>query len=195
MGRAESDKKDEVKSDKKDKVKEENVGIEENINPKDSCSNSGTTSNVVTDNDDEDEDDAEVLRAKLLTQIANPRPRSRQRNKITWTPPRRQQSEDKESGSSGPSYALPQYAYAFSRTFITHEEKQLYFPNLFSSVIVDDDEDSDSDSSCDEDCDVTWDERRTTNWVTSRMSDPRFSAAMDQLLRQGRDRDSPEYYY
>ena len=59
----------------------------------------------------------------------------------------------------------------------------------------DDDEDSDSDSSCDEDCDVTWDERRTTNWVTSRMSDPRFSAAMDQLLRQGRDRDSPEYYY
>ena len=60
---------------------------------------------------------------------------------------------------------------------------------------ADSDEDSDSDSSCDEDCDVTWDERRTTNWVTSRMSDPRFSAAMDQLLRQGRDRDSPEYYY
>ena len=185
-------------SDKvKDIVNEEKVGIEENTDPKDSCSNSGTVSNVATDNDDEDEDDAEVLRAKLLTQIANPRPRSRQRNKITWTPPRRQQSEDKETKetTSGPSYALPQYAYAFSRTFITHEEKQLYFPNLFSSVILEDDEDTDSDSSCDEDCDVTWDERRTTNWVTSRMSDPRFSAAMDQLLRQGRDRDSPEYYY
>ena len=44
---------------------------------------------------------------------------------------------------------LPQYAYAFSRTFITHEEKQLYFPNLFSRVAVDlDTEDEDSDSSC-----------------------------------------------
>merc|ERR1712029_859037 len=100
-----------------------------------------------------EDEDAEVLRAKLLTQIANPRPRSRGRSRITWTPPRRQQSEEKDKdASSGPSYALPQYAYAFSRTFITHEEKQLYFPNLFSSVILEDDEDTDSDSSCDEDC-------------------------------------------
>merc|ERR1712029_575738 len=122
-----------------------------------------------------EDEDAEVLRAKLLTQIANPRPRSRGRSRITWTPPRRQQSEEKDKdASSGPSYALPQYAYAYSRTFITHEEKQLYFPNLFRSLTVDLDSyyDSDSDSSCDEDCDVNWDERRTTNWVTSRMSTP-----------------------
>ena len=172
-----------------------------------SASRSGTTSNAVTDDSDEDEED---LRALLLTQIANPRPRSRSRGgsrgRITWTPPRdrerRQVSEEKDAVSRqclNGKMSLEQYsvAYNFPRAFITYEEKQLYFPNLYSSTLVDLDEASDSESSCDEDCDFLWDERRTTNWVTSRMTDPRFSAVMEHLLRQVRDQrsESPEYYY
>ena len=80
---------------------------------------------------------------------------------------------------------LPQYAYAFSRTFITHEEKQLYFPNLFNVTLVDLDY-SESESECEENCEEVWDQRRTTNWVASRMTDPRFSQAMENLLRQSR---------
>ena len=96
--------------------------------------------------------------------------------------------------------SLEQYsvAYNFPRAFITYEEKQLYFPNLYSSTLVELDNASDSDSSCDEDCDVLWDEQRTTNWVTSRMTDPRFSAVMEHLLRGGGREarsESPEYYY
>jgi len=171
-----------------------------------SGSRSGTTSNAVTDDSDEDEED---LRALLLTQIANPRPRSRSRGgsrgRITWTPPRdarRQVSEDKEAVGRqclNGKMSLEQYsvAYNFPRAFITFEEKQLYFPNLYSSTLLDLDEASESESSCDEDCDILWDERRTTNWVTSRMTDPRFSAVMEHLLRQCRDprSESPEYYY
>ena len=88
---------------------------------------------------------------------------------------------------------LPQYAYAFSRTFITHEEKQLYFPNLFSATLVEL-EYSESESECETDCEEVWDQRRTTNWVSSRMADPRFSQAMESLLRQSRDSRSPEDY-
>ena len=90
---------------------------------------------------------------------------------------------------------LPQYAYAFSRTFITHEEKQLYFPNLFNATLVEL-EYSESESECEAECEEIWDQRRTTNWVTSRMADPRFSQAMESLLRQSSSRDSrsPEDY-
>ena len=122
------------------------------------------------------------LRALLLSQMAaGPRGRSNSRAKITWSP-KRQQSEEKDSGTS---YTLPQYAYAFSRTFITHEEKQLYFPNLFNVTLVDLDY-SESESECEENCEEVWDQRRTTNWVSSRMTDPRFSQAMENLLRQSR---------
>ena len=145
-------------------------------------SRSGTTSNAVTDEEGGDSDDEVNLRALLLSQMAaGPRGRSNSRAKITWSP-KRQQSEEKDSGTS---YTLPQYAYAFSRTFITHEEKQLYFPNLFNVTLVDLDY-SESESECEENCEEVWDQRRTTNWVTSRMTDPRFSQAMENLLRQSR---------
>ena len=142
---------------------------------------SGTTSNAVGDEDGGDSDDEVNLRALLLSQMAAGPRRSNSRAKITWSPAR-QQSEEKDSSVS---YALPQYAYAFSRTFITHEEKQLYFPNLFKETLVPL-QYSESESECEEDCEEMWDQRRTTNWVTSRMSDPRFSQAMESLLRQSR---------
>ena len=157
---------------------------------------SGTGSNVATDNDaggdSEDSDDEVNLRALLLSQMATrPRARSTSRAKISWPgSPKRQQSEEADSGAN---YALPQYAYAYSRTFITHEEKQLYFPNLFSATLVEL-EYSESESECEADCEEVWDQRRTTNWVSSRMSDPRFSQTMESLLRQSRDSRSPEDY-
>ena len=145
---------------------------------------SGTASNVATDNDADDSDDEVNLRALLLSQMASrPRARSNSRAKISWSgSPRRQESEEPDSGVT---YALPQYAYAYSRTFITHEEKQLYFPNLFSATLVEL-EYSESESECEAECEEIWDQRRTTNWVTSRMTDPRFSQAMENLLRQSR---------
>ena len=162
--------------DKETKVVKENAE-EELKSERVTESRSGTTSNVVTDSEEDEED----LRALLLTQIANPRPRSRSRagsrSRITWTPPRRQRSEDKER-------SLEQYSqqYNFPRSFITYEEKQLYFPNLYSSTLVDLELSSDSDSSCNEDCDLEWEERRMTNWVTSRMNEPRFSKMMELML-------------
>ena len=49
-----------------------------------------------------------------------------------------------------PSMPLPRYAYSYSRTFITAEQKMEHFPNLYNRFFIP--IDSDGDDSSDEDC-------------------------------------------
>ena len=51
-----------------------------------------------------------------------------------------------------PNMPLPRYAYSYSRTFITQEQKIEHFPNLFNRFFVplDTSEDDSSDSECEE---------------------------------------------
>merc|ERR1712192_65040 len=54
--------------------------------------------------------------------------------------------------SNYPNLPLPRYAYSYSRTFITPEQKAEHFPNLFNRFFVplDTSEDDSSDSECEE---------------------------------------------
>merc|ERR1712192_251227 len=56
------------------------------------------------------------------------------------------------SASNYPNLPLPRYAYSYSRTFITPEQKAEHFPNLFNRFMVplDTSEDDSSDSECEE---------------------------------------------
>ena len=57
------------------------------------------------------------------------------------------------STSSYPNLPLPRYAYSYSRTFITPEQKAEHFPNLFQRFFVPMDSESDeSDGECPPDC-------------------------------------------
>jgi hypothetical protein len=95
--------------------------------------------------------------------------------------------------------SLPVYAYAYSRTFITPAEKLLYFPNLYNRILVPLDPESDSDSDCESDCDAFWAEKRTSQWVSERLThtqgfseaDPRYSQANLNLVMRGRESCSP----
>ena len=56
------------------------------------------------------------------------------------------------NASNYPNLPLPRYAYSYSRTFITPEQKAEHFPNLFNRFFVplDTSEDDSSDSECEE---------------------------------------------
>jgi len=188
-----------------------------------SNTNSGATSSA--NSEDDQSDDEDNLRALLLSQLSKtrcgPKSKSKRRSsdhtkvpnskitKITWSTPPPEPVEVSSTTppvppTSTPAYppigSLPVYAYAYSRTFITPAEKLLYFPNLYNRIIVPLDLDSDSDSDCHSDCDSYWGEKRTSQWVSERMShsqvysesDPRFSQAnLNLMMRQARDSSSP----
>lgn len=183
-----------------------------------SNTNSGATSSANSEDEDDDEDN---LRALLLSQLSKtrcgPKTKTKKRpsnhskasaskiTKISWSSPTPEPVEVSSTTptvpvTTTPSYppmgSLPVYAYAYSRTFITPAEKLLYFPNLYSRVIVPLDLESDSDSDCQSDCDAVWGEKRTSQWVSDRMqgyseADPRYSQANLNLVMRGRDSCSP----
>ena len=183
-----------------------------------SNTNSGATSSA--NSEDEQSEDEDNLRALLLSQLSKtrcgPKAKSKKRSsnlskapnskitKISWSSPHPEPVEVSSTtpavpATSTPSYppmgSLPVYAYAYSRTFITPAEKLLYFPNLYNRILVPLDLDSDSDSDCHSDCDSFWGEKRTSQWVSERMSysesDPRFSQANLNLVMRSRDSCSP----
>eukprot|EP00092_Neocalanus_flemingeri_P024116 GFUD01026162.1.p1 GENE.GFUD01026162.1~~GFUD01026162.1.p1 ORF type:complete len:1365 (+),score=472.77 GFUD01026162.1:89-4183(+) len=188
-----------------------------------SNTNSGATSSA--NSEDDQSEDEDNLRALLLSQLSKtrcgPKAKSKKRSsnhskaqsskitKITWSAPLPEPVQPVEVSSTTPPVppttttpayppmgSLPVYAYAYSRTFITPAEKLLYFPNLYNRIIVPLDLDSDSDSDCQPDCDSFWGEKRTSRWVSERMSyneaDPRYSQAnLNLVMRQARDSSSP----
>jgi len=185
-----------------------------------SNTNSGATSSA--NSEDEQSEDEDNLRALLLSQLSKtrcgPKAKTKKRSsnpskapnskitKISWSSPPPEPVEVSSTtpavpvpATSTPSYpplgSLPVYAYAYSRTFITPAEKLLYFPNLYNRILVPLDLDSDSDSDCHSDCDSFWGEKRTSQWVSERMSysesDPRFSQANLNLVMRARDSCSP----
>lgn len=179
-----------------------------------SVANSGATSSA--NSEDEQSEDEDNLRALLLSQLSKTRcgPKSKSKRKaavskitkISWSSPPPETVEVSSTTPSVPptsSYptmgSLPVYAYAYSRTFITPAEKLLYFPNLYNRVLVPLDLESDSDSDCHPDCDSFWGEKRTSQWVSDRVThtqgfsdaDPRFSQANLNLVMRGRESCSP----
>merc|ERR1712025_243447 len=176
--------------------------------------NSGATSSA--NSEDEQSEDEDNLRALLLSQLSKTRcgPKSKSKKKaavskitkISWSSPPPETVEVSSTTPSVPptsSYptmgCLPVYAYAYPRTFITPAEKLLYFPNLYNRVLVPLDLESDSDSDCHSDCDSFWGEKRTSQWVSDRVThtqgfsdaDPRFSQANLNLVMRGRESCSP----
>jgi len=176
-----------------------------------SISNSGATSSANSDTEEQSEDE-DNLRALLLSQLSKtrcgPKTKSEKKvlTKISWsspTPEPVEVSSTTPSVPTMPSYppmgSLPVYAYAYSRTFITPAEKLLYFPNLYNRILVPLEPESDSDSDCESDCDAFWAEKRTSQWVSERLThtqgfseaDPRYSQANLNLVMRGRESCSP----
>merc|ERR1711974_330375 len=102
---------------------------------------------------DEFKDDPDRrLQAAVLAQARKHRfaPRTEERVREVSSPS--VSSPTPTNASNYPNLPLPRYAYSYSRTFITPEQKAEHFPNLFNRFMVplDTSEDDSTDSECEE---------------------------------------------
>ena len=107
---------------------------------------------VVEEKRDEFKDDPERrLQAAVLAQARKHRfAQTEERVREVSSPS--VSSTTTNASSNYPNLPLPRYAYSYSRTFITAEQKAEHFPNLFNRFLVplDTSEDDSSDSECEE---------------------------------------------
>ena len=110
-----------------------------------------TSKAEVEERKEEFRDDPErQLQAAVLAQARKHRfaPRSEERAREVSSP----SVSSTTNASNYPNLPLPRYAYSYSRTFITPEQKAEHFPNLFNRFLVplDTSEDDSTDSECEE---------------------------------------------